>query len=166
MAGVEKLTIAVTPELRAMVTEAVQEGAYASTSEVVAKRCGIGRKSASASLKWYSSFGGFGTRALQAGLRNRSILRLSSGRAVVVSLRRGTPELTAKVSRHPKAEQDLVDIWRYIAGDSVTAADKLIQAIAEKCELLAEHPESGELELRLEQAFERLRSATMLSCTR
>jgi antitoxin ParD1/3/4 len=35
MAGVEKLTIAVTPELRAMVNEAVQEGAYASTSEVI-----------------------------------------------------------------------------------------------------------------------------------
>jgi antitoxin ParD1/3/4 len=35
MAGVEKLTIAVTPELRAMVNEAVREGGYASTSEVI-----------------------------------------------------------------------------------------------------------------------------------
>jgi antitoxin ParD1/3/4 len=35
MAGVEKLTIALTPEMRAMVNEAVEGGDYASTSEVI-----------------------------------------------------------------------------------------------------------------------------------
>lgn len=48
-----------------------------------------------------------------------------------------------RVWRHPKADDDLLDIWLFIARDDVAAADRLLKAIEEKCALLAEHPEIG-----------------------
>jgi toxin ParE1/3/4 len=44
------------------------------------------------------------------------------------------------------AEQDLEDIWLYVGEDaSPTTADRLIDAIVERCELLAEQPAIGRL---------------------
>jgi toxin ParE1/3/4 len=48
-----------------------------------------------------------------------------------------------RIWRHPKAEEDLLEIWLYVARDSVSAADRLIESIADKVELLPEHPEMG-----------------------
>lgn len=43
----------------------------------------------------------------------------------------------------PAAEQDLEDIWLYIARDNLRAADKLLDRIEEQCKLLADHPQLG-----------------------
>jgi toxin ParE1/3/4 len=42
------------------------------------------------------------------------------------------------------AEQDLLEIWLYVAADaSVARADRLLDAIGEQFELLAEQPRMG-----------------------
>ncbi len=43
----------------------------------------------------------------------------------------------------PAAEQDLQDVWLYIAQDNTRAADKLLDRIEVQCELLANHPQLG-----------------------
>jgi toxin ParE1/3/4 len=43
----------------------------------------------------------------------------------------------------PAAEADLLDIARYIAADNPRAADRVIDAIHEKAQLLASEPELG-----------------------
>ena len=45
----------------------------------------------------------------------------------------------------PQAEIDLLDIARHIAAGSLTAAYAFIDAIQQKCELLAANPEMGRL---------------------
>jgi toxin ParE1/3/4 len=42
------------------------------------------------------------------------------------------------------AEQDLLETWLYVAADtSVERADRLLEAIGQRFELLAEHPRMG-----------------------
>ncbi len=41
------------------------------------------------------------------------------------------------------SEQDLIDIWIYIAQDNPDAADRVLDEIAAKCHLLAEYPRLG-----------------------
>lgn len=45
--------------------------------------------------------------------------------------------------RRPLALQDLDEIWDYVAQDNPDAADRLIDAIEEKCRLLADYPKLG-----------------------
>lgn len=49
----------------------------------------------------------------------------------------------AKIERSEQAELDLIDIWTYIAKDSPTAADNLIDHIESVCQLLAKSPLLG-----------------------
>ena len=49
----------------------------------------------------------------------------------------------AKVLRKPQAEADLIEIWTYIAQDSLTRADKLLDEIDEKSQMLAQSPFIG-----------------------
>ena len=46
-------------------------------------------------------------------------------------------------SRTVQAEQDLIDIWTYIAGDNATAATGLLDDIDAACAMLADHPRVG-----------------------
>ncbi|MBD2498249.1 type II toxin-antitoxin system RelE/ParE family toxin [Nostoc sp. FACHB-280] len=46
--------------------------------------------------------------------------------------------------RTAKAEEDLIEIWIYIATDNPTAADKLLDQIDTKCQMLADNPELGQ----------------------
>lgn len=43
----------------------------------------------------------------------------------------------------PKAQQDLEEIFAYIAGDNPDSAERVRQAILNTADLLAEHPELG-----------------------
>ena len=43
-----------------------------------------------------------------------------------------------------KARQDLISIWSYIAEDSPYAADRLLDAINDKCILLGDNPDLGQ----------------------
>jgi len=61
----------------------------------------------------------------------------------------------AKAHLSRLAEQDLLEIWSYIARDNPDAADRFIDLLTEKCELLAESPEIGR---RREELSPRLRS--------
>jgi toxin ParE1/3/4 len=48
-----------------------------------------------------------------------------------------------KVHRTRQSEEDLVEIWIYVADDSPRAADELLEKIEAKCSLLAANPELG-----------------------
>jgi toxin ParE1/3/4 len=58
------------------------------------------------------------------------------------------------IKRTSQAEEDLIDIWIYIAEDKLSAADRLLDKIDAKISLLADQPRLGparpdiELELR------------------
>lgn len=53
--------------------------------------------------------------------------------------------MTRRIHRSKEAEEDLIDIWCFIAADNPGAADKLLHEIDEKCELLAHFPDMGQL---------------------
>jgi toxin ParE1/3/4 len=59
----------------------------------------------------------------------------------------------ARLSR--LAEQDLLEIWNYIARDNPDAADRFVDLLVQKCEFLADSPEIGR---RREELSPRLRS--------
>ena len=44
------------------------------------------------------------------------------------------------ILKRPRAADDLIELWDYIADDSVTRADAFIDDIDSKFHLLAEHP--------------------------
>lgn len=46
--------------------------------------------------------------------------------------------------RTAKAEEDLIEIWIYIAADNPTASDSLLEQIDTKCQMLADNPELGQ----------------------
>lgn len=50
-----------------------------------------------------------------------------------------------RLLRTPAAERDLIDIWTYIAADNPDAADRLLDAIADRIEQLRKHPRMGRL---------------------
>lgn len=43
----------------------------------------------------------------------------------------------------PEAEDDLFEIWRYIARDSVAAANRVESAVHDACAFLSQEPRSG-----------------------
>jgi toxin ParE1/3/4 len=47
--------------------------------------------------------------------------------------------------RSARAEEDLIEIWSHIAFDSLAAADRLLDAIEARWQLLATQPRSGAL---------------------
>jgi toxin ParE1/3/4 len=47
------------------------------------------------------------------------------------------------IKRTARAEEDLIDIWLYIAHDDVRAADRLLDEIEEKLVLLSDQPSLG-----------------------
>jgi toxin ParE1/3/4 len=49
----------------------------------------------------------------------------------------------ARVLRSPRAEEDLQEIWLYIAADNVDAADRVLDDVGSKLSYLAEHPQMG-----------------------
>jgi toxin ParE1/3/4 len=53
----------------------------------------------------------------------------------------------------PQAEQDLVDIWLYIAKDSPVNADNFLDHLNEQAQYLVESPKSGKLRPELAHAL-------------
>ena len=49
-----------------------------------------------------------------------------------------------RLLKSPQAEIDLENIWLYIAQDSPNNADRFLDLIQEKCELIADFPSLGE----------------------
>ena len=49
-----------------------------------------------------------------------------------------------KIIHSQQAKEDLLAIWSYIAEDNPNAADKLLDVIDEKCNLLGENPKLGQ----------------------
>jgi toxin ParE1/3/4 len=49
----------------------------------------------------------------------------------------------AELRISPRAREDLIEIWSYIADDSVTNADAFIEKLYEAIEGLGRHPGSG-----------------------
>jgi len=49
----------------------------------------------------------------------------------------------ARVTRRPLAELDILEIWEFIAGDSVAAADSWVDELDEKMALWATQPMMG-----------------------
>ena len=59
--------------------------------------------------------------------------------------RRGRGPVVLEITRLPQAEEDLIQIWRYIADDNEAAADRLLDRIAGVVRKLSMHPEAGRL---------------------
>jgi toxin ParE1/3/4 len=55
-----------------------------------------------------------------------------------------------------QAEEDLIDIWLYIAQDNPAAADRLLDTFEEKGWLLAENPELGQARSDIAKDFHHL----------
>jgi toxin ParE1/3/4 len=55
--------------------------------------------------------------------------------------------------RTARAEEDLIELWLYVAEDSPKAADALVDRIDVACELLAENPHLGPARADLAQAL-------------
>lgn len=49
-----------------------------------------------------------------------------------------------RLIRTAKSEEDLIEIWMYIAADNPEAADKLLDIIEAKCQLLVKNPGLGQ----------------------
>jgi toxin ParE1/3/4 len=47
------------------------------------------------------------------------------------------------VIRTDRADEDLIEIWSYIAVDNISAADRVLDAIEARWDNLARHPYSG-----------------------
>jgi toxin ParE1/3/4 len=43
-----------------------------------------------------------------------------------------------------KAQEDLISIWFYIAGDNIEAADNLLDVIGDTCAILSDNPKLGQ----------------------
>lgn len=48
-----------------------------------------------------------------------------------------------RLRRTAQADEDLIDIWTYIARDNPPAADRLLDTLDEKCQALAHNPQIG-----------------------
>ncbi len=57
--------------------------------------------------------------------------------------------MSGRILRTSNALQDLDELWDYIAQENVTAADKMLDQLQERFELLAANPELGELQVLL-----------------
>ena len=51
--------------------------------------------------------------------------------------------MVLEVVRLPRAEEDLVQIWHYIAEDNEAAGDHLLDRVSDIARKLAAHPEAG-----------------------
>lgn len=49
----------------------------------------------------------------------------------------------SRVRRHPRAVEDLLELWTYIAQDDPDAADRMLDRIAAKLDLVAQRPLMG-----------------------
>ena len=49
----------------------------------------------------------------------------------------------SRLLRTAQAEEDLIDIWAYIARDNPAAADRVLDALDEKSHALARNPQMG-----------------------
>lgn len=49
------------------------------------------------------------------------------------------------IQRTVQAEEDLIELWIYIAQDNPSAADRLLDTIEQRCQALAENPLMGRL---------------------
>lgn len=63
-----------------------------------------------------------------------------------------------RIQRHPRAVADLLELWTYIARDDMDAADRMLDRIAAKLDLVAQHPLMGRARPEL---AEDLRSVTV-----
>ncbi|WEZ82884.1 type II toxin-antitoxin system RelE/ParE family toxin [Rhizobium sp. 32-5/1] len=57
------------------------------------------------------------------------------------------------IRHRPRAKVDLVDIWRYIAGDDDAAADRLLDRVYATLRMLADHPEAGRARPELHESL-------------
>jgi toxin ParE1/3/4 len=54
--------------------------------------------------------------------------------------------MTGRIESTPEAIKDLDEIWDYIAQDSISAADRMLDQLHDRFKLLARNPELGELQ--------------------
>ena len=55
----------------------------------------------------------------------------------------------ARVTRRPQAEADILEIWDYIAEDSIVEADRWVDRLDEKLSLWATQPMMGQARYEL-----------------
>jgi|SRR5271165_681847 len=63
----------------------------------------------------------------------------------------------------PEAEEDLFQLWAYIARDNLDAANRVEAAVYEACDFLASHPFAGRLRADLAGGFVRFWAVSRFS---
>lgn len=63
------------------------------------------------------------------------------------------PPRVAKLTRGPRARQDLIDIWTYIADDNEAAADGVLARIERALAMLADNPAAGRVRPELAEGL-------------
>ncbi|MFW8643207.1 type II toxin-antitoxin system ParD family antitoxin [Rhizobium beringeri] len=144
MATVEKITIALTSEMAGFVRSAVDAGEYASTSEAI--------RDAVRQWKERRDLLGYTVEDLRV-LVQEGIESGPSSRTTMAEVKASARErfrifttrtLTVlPVIRTNRADEDLMEIWSYIAVDNISAADRVLDAIEARWDNLARHPYSG-----------------------
>ena len=123
MANVEKLSIALTPDMAGLVRSAVESGEYPTNSEVVRgalrerkqRRALQPRAIEEPRLLWEEGLAsGLGASRTWTRSRRRPVAVGASVSALV----RKRPGIVPVVRRTARAEDDLVDIWLYVAQDN------------------------------------------------
>ncbi|MBO0906546.1 type II toxin-antitoxin system RelE/ParE family toxin [Jiella sonneratiae] len=51
--------------------------------------------------------------------------------------------MSLRITRRPRAREDLLEVWSYIADDNETAADRMLDRIEQKLLMLADNPRAG-----------------------
>ena len=51
--------------------------------------------------------------------------------------------MSLRITRRPRAREDLLEVWSYIADDNETAADRMLDRIEQKLHMLADNPRAG-----------------------
>ncbi|MCJ2013228.1 type II toxin-antitoxin system RelE/ParE family toxin [Methylobacterium sp. J-076] len=64
----------------------------------------------------------------------------------------------SRIRRYGRAKDDLLDLWTYIAQDDIAAADRMLDRIEAKLELVADRPRLGR---EMPELAEDLRSVTV-----
>ena len=140
MNTMERITITITPEMAQALRGAVEAGEYASSSEIIREALRDWRHKRALQEQELADL----RAKIEEGLADIAAGRVRDFDAERI-IRQGRSAITRarRLCLTASAEEDLVEIWSFIAQDNREAASKLIREIEGRFATVQEHPEIG-----------------------